>query len=135
MKSAMLIGMIAEKQFAIDAMLRNLLVSIPSHDHNGYDVILESRSKKLYKIQIKCIGSQDRSNRAHYSYKTNLGKGTTGKNKYDKNEVDFFAVYILELKQWYIIPRAVSESTSLRLHPNKKDHKYSQYLEAWHLFK
>lgn len=132
----MLVGMIAEKQFLVDAMMRSLLVSVPAHDHNGYDVIIESKTKKLYKVQIKCVKNSDTSKRSGYSFKVMISRGTKSKSKYHKNEVDFFAIYLLELKQWYLIPFAVvCGSTTLRLHPNKKDHRFSSFLEAWHLLK
>jgi hypothetical protein len=47
--------------------------------------------------------------------------------------VDFFAIYLIPLDLWYIIPFEAVKGTSLMLTPGRKGQKYKHYTEAWHL--
>ena len=132
MKCDMQLGKLAEMQFCIDAAKRGFNVSIPQSDFTGYDLVIESKSKKLYKIQVKSTRqkSADRN-----CYKVSVARGSQRKKTYKKNELDFFAVYIYEINQWYLIPFNVVKSINVRIYPNKPAHVYSQFQEAWHLVK
>jgi hypothetical protein len=49
--------------------------------------------------------------------------------------VDFFAVYLVPVDVWYIIPFDVVEGNlSLNLTP-RKGHKFAQYMEGWNLLR
>jgi hypothetical protein len=57
------------------------------------------------------------------------------RERYSKNKVDFFAVYLVPIDLWYIIPFEVMEkNSSLNLTP-RKGHKFCQYMEAWELMR
>ena len=131
MKSDVMIGTLAEKQFLVDALKRNLLVSIPAHDHNGYDVIIQGKTK-LYKVQIKATRQTEKNRTSH---KVIISKGTNNKKRYTKDEIDFFAIFLVDISQWYIIPIEACSSVTIRINPAIKDHKFNSYLEAWHLFR
>ncbi len=135
MNSDYSLGKLSEMQFSIDAAKRGLNVSVPSHDHSGYDLIAEGKSKKLYKIQVKATRSESKQIDRQPCYKIQIARGSKNKRRYKENEVDFFAVYIYELNNWYIVPFNACTSISIRLYPSKPDHKFSSYLEAWHLLK
>jgi len=128
----MRLGKLAEMQFSIDASKRGLNVSVPNSDYSGYDLIVEGRSRKLYKIQVKATRTKSYQSDRHESYKVTIARGSKNKKRYEKNEVDFFAIYIYEINNWYIIPFDACSSVSVRLYPDKPDHKLSQYLESWH---
>ena len=133
----MQIGKIAEYQFIIDASKRNLLPSIPVHDHRGYDLIVQGKTR-LHKIQVKStrtVSTRGPHKKGTPFYRIVASKGSTGKEAYKKTDLDFFAVYIFELNQWFIIPFHAVTSKNIRLYPSKNDHKFSQYREAWHLLK
>ena len=53
--------------------------------------------------------------------------------KYSKDEVDFFAIFLIPEEAWYIIP--VGELKQARsqfyLNPRNAKNKYFRYLEAW----
>jgi hypothetical protein len=134
MKSDVMIGTLAEKQFLVDALKRNLLVSIPAHDHNGYDVIIQGKTK-LYKVQIKATRQAEKNTGSKHCYRVNIAKGTSNKKRYSKDEVDFFAVFLVDISQWYIIPLEVCTSVNIRIHPVNTSHQFNSYLEAWHLFR
>lgn len=123
----MQMGKMAEMQFSIDAAKRGLNVSVPHHDHSGYDLIVEGKSKKLYKIQVKST----RTKTTRGCYKVCISRGSQSKKKYSKNEVDFFAIYITETSSWFILPFNVCTSVNIRLYPHKSDHKFTPLLEAW----
>lgn len=131
MNCDMQMGKMAEMQFSIDAAKRGLNVSIPHHDFGGYDLIIEGKSKKLYKVQVKST----RTKTSRGCYKVCISRGSKNKKRYAKNEVDFFAIYIAEINNWFILPFNACASTNIRLYPNKPDHKFTSYLEAWWLVK
>ena len=68
------------------------------------------------------------------AYTCNLvGRGRKG---YAAGVVDFFAVYVVPVDVWYILPFAATEGTvSLQFAPERAGHKYQQYMEAWNLLK
>jgi hypothetical protein len=132
MKCDMQLGKLAEMQFCIDAAKRGFNVSIPQSDFTGYDLVIESNSKKLYKIQVK---STRQKSEGRNCYKVSVARGSQSKKTYKKNELDFFAVYIYEINQWYLIPFNVVKSINVRIYPSKPTHVYSQFQEAWHLIK
>ena len=50
--------------------------------------------------------------------------------------LDFFAVYLVPIDLWYIIPfEVVERNLSVNLTPYLNGHKNSQYMEAWHLLR
>ena len=54
-------------------------------------------------------------------------------------EVDFFALYVIPKKTWYIIPSSVATRVTgpfwLWPHCTKRKHKYDIYSEAWDLLR
>jgi hypothetical protein len=134
MNSDMQLGKLAEMKFSVNCIARGFTVSVPHSDFTGYDLIIESKSKKLYKVQVKATRTKERDNRTN-CYKVCVSRGTSNKKRYDKNEVDLFAVYIKETDNWFIIPFNACTSTNIRLYPHKPDHKFTSYLEAWWQFK
>jgi len=55
--------------------------------------------------------------------------------RYARGRLDFFAVYLVPVDVWYIVPFDVVErNCSLNLTP-RKGHKFSQYMEAWNLLR
>ncbi len=99
----------------------------PYGDSASWDVGIE-QGGRLVRVQVKsttfCRGR---------TYTCNLvGRGKKG---YEADEVDFFAVYLVPVDLWYILPFAAAskKSVSLQFTPEKAGHKYQQYAEAWHL--
>jgi hypothetical protein len=57
-----------------------------------------------------------------------------GRKQYREGTVDFFAVYLIPVNQWYIIPYTVlGNKCTLHFTPGGKRQKYARYLEAWEL--
>jgi len=59
------------------------------------------------------------------------------RERYPSGVVDFFAIYLIPIDAWYIIPFALIGRTNCTLHftPDSKRHKYASYREAWHLLR
>ena len=57
-----------------------------------------------------------------------------GKNPYTAADIDFFAIYVIPLDIWYIIPIEASSSAS-DLSPHNSLSQHAVYREAWHLLR
>jgi hypothetical protein len=59
----------------------------------------------------------------------------TGTPPYRREQVDFFAIYVIPEEVWYIIPSEVAtrQKYNILLAPQRKKQKYTPYIEAWHL--
>jgi hypothetical protein len=50
--------------------------------------------------------------------------------------VDFFAVYLIPVDEWYIMPyRALGKKLTLHFRPDGGRQKYRRYREAWDLLR
>jgi hypothetical protein len=116
----------AELCFMARAVERGLAVTRPHGDSKSYDVGVEHNGRFL-RVQVKSTTFKRKG-----SWTVNLiGAGRT---KYGKGLVDFFAVYIVPIDLWYILPfEVVAENLSLNLTP-AAGHKFAQYREAWGLW-
>lgn len=127
------VGDIGELKFILRAKKSGLTVSTPYSSISPYDSITEFNGK-LNKIQVKTTATKVKSG-DNLCYKLSCGKGTTGKKKYTSREVDYFAFFITEIDLFYIVPLKEITSITIRIYPNKKDHKFNKYLEAFDLLK
>ncbi len=130
----------AELCFTARAAGIGLCVCKPYGDSAQYDVGIEQegrirsgageeRGTRLLRVQIKSTTySRDGS------FTCNLvGRGHRG---YAEGVVDVFAVYVVPLDVWYIVPFAATAGTvSLQFKPGRKSEKYRRYMEAWHLLR
>jgi hypothetical protein len=59
------------------------------------------------------------------------------RKKYEPGTVDFFAILLIPIDDWYIIPFEVMGRKNCSLHftPKSKRPKYGEYREAWHLLR
>jgi PD-(D/E)XK endonuclease len=117
----------AELCFMARAADRGLNVSRPHGDSASYDVGVEQNGRFL-RIQVKSTTSHRNG-----SYTSNI----TGPmyQRYARGTLDFFAIYLVPLDVWYIIPfDGAGGNRSLFLTP-RKGHKFAQYIEAWNLLR
>jgi hypothetical protein len=116
----------AQLLFMARAAELGLAVSQPYGDSASYDVGIENHGR-LLRVQVKSVTYQRDG-----SFTCNV-VGPGGK-RYRRGCVDLFAIYLIPLDLWYIIPfEATGGSTSLQLAPGRKGQKYERYTEAWHL--
>ncbi len=58
------------------------------------------------------------------------------RKRYPPGAVDFFAVYVIPLDEWYIIPyEAMGRRLTLHFTQGSKRAKWTGYREAWHLLR
>jgi hypothetical protein len=57
-----------------------------------------------------------------------------GRKRYQEGTVDFFAVYLIPVDEWYIIPyKDLGKKLTLHFRPDGGQQKYAKYREAWDL--
>jgi hypothetical protein len=125
----------AELCFMARAAGEKLRVSKPLGDSARYDVGVESIVPKdegrILRVQVKSTIFKRRGE----CYSLNV-MGPQ-RQRYPSGVLDFFAVYLIPIDAWYIIPYEVMGRTNCTLHftPNSLRHKYKKYREAWHLLR
>jgi PD-(D/E)XK endonuclease len=125
-------GVWAELYFMALAAGQGLKVSSPYGGFSSYDVGVEDTGPIL-RVQVKCtIYSHARGG---YRISVMGPKHGAKRHGYEPGTVDFFALYIIPLDDWYIIPYAVigQRNKALYFNLDKKRRKHGEYREAWHL--
>jgi len=128
MKSCKQRGEWAELCFMARAAEMGLCVCKPYGDSAHFDVGIEQEGR-LLRVQVKgTTYARDGS------FTCNLtGPGHKG---YRAGVVDYFAVYLVPIDVWYILPfEATGGTVSLQFSPEERGHKYHRYLDAWHLLR
>ena len=99
-------------------------------DSGRYDVGVENGSR-VVRVQVKSTIYKRRGE----GYSLNV-MGPQRK-KYEPGSVDFFAILLIPIDEWYIIPYEVMGRTNLSIHftPESVRQKYGAYREAWHLLR
>src|SRR5580693_9328155 len=123
----------AELYFMMMAAGLGMKVSKPFGDSGRYDVGVESHidanQSRVLRVQVKSTIYKRRGD----GYSLNV-MGPQRK-KYQPGTVDFFAILLIPIDDWYIIPFDVigRKNSSLHFTPASKRQKYGPYREAWHL--
>jgi hypothetical protein len=119
----------AEIYFVMLAMEKNMKVSKPYGD-SRYDVGVEGRDR-IVRVQVKSTIYKRRNG----EYSLNI-MGPKRK-KYAPGTVDFFAILLIPIDDWYIIPFEVMgrKNSSIHFTPGSKRQKYGPYLEAWEMLR
>jgi len=119
-------GDVAELKFVVRAIENNLQVSKPLMGFLHYDYIVDCFGE-LARVQVKA------TSRYEYGYKVAVSYGAT-KIPYSPNEIDYFAIYIVPEKIWYLIPVDVLGGTqNITLQPDSENCKFSKYKENWNI--
>ena len=95
-----------------------------------YDVGVENGGQ-LLRVQVKSTIYTRRN--GGYSLNVNGPQ----RKKYAPGTVDFFAILLIPIDEWYIIPFDVLGRTNFSIHftPGSVRQKYGEYREAWHLLR
>jgi hypothetical protein len=120
----------AELCFMAKAAGKGLRVLKPYGDSSSYDIGVE-REDRILRVQIK---STNRTRRGTGYYALHLH----GWNEevYAKGSIDFFAIYLIPIDAWYILPfEEVEGKLSLHLNPGGRSEKHAKYREAWDLLR
>ena len=117
----------AELCFMAKAAGMGMGVSKPLGDSRRYDVLVEA-GERIVRVQVKSTMYRRRKN--EYSLNV-IGRGRKG---YKAGTVDFFAVYLIQDDEWYILPyEVVGNRCTLHFRPEGGRQVYRRYREAWHL--
>ncbi len=98
----------------------------PAHgDSASYDVGVEHNGR-FRRVQVESTTCQRKG-----AYTCNITG--TKRMRYATGKLDFFAVYLVPIDLWYIIPfELAARKSSLSLTPYNGE-KFGQYMDAWHL--
>jgi len=109
---------------------RGFSVSKPWGDSNRYDVSVEHEGR-YRRVQVKST-TVPRGDGGYVCYLKR-----TGIRYYTVEEVDFFAIYVVPKKTWFIVPATVvlRLKSNIRVAPGDENQKYARYEEAWHLLR
>lgn len=126
-----------ELQFMARAASHGLIVSKPWGDSARYDFIVEHRGRFL-RVQVKSTLQRAQRGRGAYLCNTvsrNL-REVRGRS-YTRNQIDFFAFYVIPEDIWYIVPMADVRRAryAVFLNPHEPRNRYFPYMEAWHLLR
>ena len=101
----------------------------PFGESGRYDVAVENGGP-IWRVQVKSTIYCRRGN--EYS----LNVMGPGRKQYKKGTVDFFAVWVIPVGEWYIIPyAAMGKKTTLHFTAGSKRARWARYREAWDLLK
>lgn len=122
----------SELSFASRAIAEGLVVAFPFGNTEGYDVLVDNGSR-IYKVQVKgTTTSEQRRYGTCWLSSTKLG----GDNRpYTTDDADFFAIQIIPLDVWYIIPIAENTKTKQTFYPDLDNCWMDKYKERWGLLK
>ena len=101
----------------------------PFGESGRYDVAVENGGP-FWRVQVKSTIYCRRGN--EYS----LNVMGPGRKQYKKGTVDFFAVWVIPVGEWYIIPyAAMGKKKTLHFTAGSKRAKWAKYREAWDLLR
>jgi hypothetical protein len=61
---------------------------------------------------------------------------SNNRGPYSPRDIDFVAALIIPTETWYILPiAALGRSFDIWLTPQRKNSRYAEFQEAWHLLK
>ena len=98
------------------------MVSDPISQVSYYDKIVDVNDR-LLRVQVKTDQNGDGN--------VIVSQGTGG-NKYPYSEtLDFFAIHMQKINEWYIIPRSATEDHKHIRIALKREGKYTKYKNNW----
>ena len=125
--NAQRIGAIAETRFVAECLERNFEPHTPTTPM-PWDFIVHCPVGDL-KVQVKSSSSKIRG---HYSVNTGTG---TGIKEHMSDVIDVVAIYISPIKQWWMMPRDVVTSKTIKLYPeNPTKSKFKKYQNNWSVY-
>ena len=145
----------AELLFMARAAELGLSIVRPWGDSSPYDLALVCPEKacpekacpdaqlqrpSILRVQVKStLQTAKHKNGPRGAYLCNtISRGPGGKVRtYSPAEVDFFALFVIPLDLWYIVPLAQLRPVpyALLLDTTRPGNRYFKYLEAWHLLR
>jgi len=124
------IGLTSELKFHVEAVDRGLILSVPCGEQ-VYDCVVDN-GDTLFKIQVKST-SKERFEKKD-SFRVILTSGVQ-KRAYTKKEIDIFAILIIPLSLWYLIPQnEIDGKMQVQLRPHCKSCPFRSFVNNWDIF-
>ena len=121
------IGAIAETRFITECLERDFEPHTPTTPM-PWDYIVHCPAGDL-KVQIKSTSVKDKT-----SYTVNSACGASYK-EHMSDIIDVVGIYIIPLDEWWMIPRDIINSKTIRLYPdNPSTSKYKKYQNNWSIY-
>ncbi len=126
-------GQWVELCFMARATQEGLLISQPFGDTARYDLGVEYEGQHL-RVQVKSTLYRRRGE----SY--SLSVMGPKRQPYGAGEIDFLAVFLIPIEEWYIVPHEKLRTRfgpmcTFHVTPGSKRQRWSEYREAWHLLR
>ena len=122
-----------ELRFMSEAARRGFMVMKPWSRGSVYDVVV-NRGSRLLGVQVKSTSMRSRAwvKTLVYVFSTNHREGKA----YRTSDFDYYALYVIPRDIWYIIPHHdLGKQTHVEVRPDRSNHPYERYREAWHLLR
>jgi hypothetical protein len=118
-----------ELLFMTRAAEHGLRVMKPWGDSSRYDFVVEAGSRFL-RVQVK--STNFRKSKFYVCSMVRFGQKC-----YTSDDIDFFAIYVIPVDSWYIVPIRVASKTTktIALSPHNSLSKHAVYKEAWDLLR
>jgi len=113
-------GILTEVRILYELVKRGYAVSIPYGDNEKYDLILDTGDGTLYRVQCKTGRYREGCVRFN-AYKVTSNTKINKVNFYNKEQIDLFAVFCLELNKIYLVPVDGKQMPYLRVDAPKNN--------------
>ena len=125
--NAQRIGAIAETRFITECLERDFEPHTPTTPM-PWDYIVHCPAGDL-KVQVKST-----SCKTERCYNVNTASGCTSK-EHMSDLIDVVAIYLAPLNEWWMMPRNIITSMTVRLYPdNPSKSKYKKYQNNWSVY-
>lgn len=125
--NAQRIGAIAETRFVAECLERDFEPHTPTTPM-PWDFIVHCPAGDL-KVQVKSTSTKILNH-----YMVNTGTGTSTK-EHMSDVIDVVAIYVAPVKQWWMMPRDVVTSKTIKLYPeNPTKSKFKKYQNNWSIY-
>lgn len=122
-------GLSAELQLTAEALDRGLAVLSPVGDFLPYDIII-SNGRKHLKVQVKAANIGRLGKRKRYIFSAQRAD----RSKYTSAQVDVFALYFKDIRQWAFVPFKYVSGTSIAFYGVDGGGKYTKFINNWKIF-
>jgi hypothetical protein len=102
-------------------------VSKPFGDNCQYDILVDTKEDGIKKIQVKSTSCMSLERPLGY-YNVSTARGSAKKILYTKGTIDYFAIYIIPVNAYYLIPAELITGRTIKLYPHRKTtNKFEKY--------
>lgn len=137
-------GISYEALFMYECMKRGLDPHPAIGDFLPHDVAVLNQAGRFFRVQVKGTGTEEKYKKTKGTtdrYTVSINRPNRSKASLDCAKVDVWAIYVVPVDQWYLIPcleLVEVANTTLRLYPHTKGGSKAfteKYRDKWEIFK